>query len=70
MSSPTGVIPEDLMYPAKVGEVMQFIKNLAIPGEDKKSLLFGWARTVGVRLAPSQYRAVFVTGTDHWSKPE
>jgi hypothetical protein len=55
------------MFPAKVGEVMQFIKDLAIPGDDKKSLLFGWARTVGVRLSPSQYHAVYRTGTDHWS---
>jgi hypothetical protein len=62
--SPTGIIPEELMYPAKLGDVMEFIKALPTPADWKKGLLFGWARVVGVKLNSSQYHAVYVTGTD------
>lgn len=65
MTSPTGVIPEDLMFPAKLGEVMEFLKQMPIPGHDKRQILFGWARTVGVKLRASQYRAVEESGIDH-----
>jgi hypothetical protein len=52
------------MYPAKLGEVMDYIKTLAVPGDYKKELLFGWARVVGVKLNSSQYHAVYASGTD------
>ena len=65
MASPTGIIPEDEMYPKAVGQVMQRLKNLPIPGIVKREILLGWARTVGVKLSPSQYAAVERTGTDH-----
>jgi hypothetical protein len=60
--STTGIIPEELMYPAKVGEVMQFLIDAPIPGDTKEELLFGWARTVGVKLNSSQYAKVSKSG--------
>jgi hypothetical protein len=62
--SPTGIIPESLMYPAKLGEVMSYIKALTAPAEWKRGLLFGWARVVGVKLNSSQYLAVYNSGWD------
>lgn len=64
MASPTGVIPEEFMYPNKLGDVMTFIKAMQIPGEDKEKLLYGWARWVGVKINGSQRAAVRNTGTD------
>lgn len=50
------------MYPAKVGEVMQFLIDAPIPGDVKEELLFGWARNVGVRLNSAQFRKVSNSG--------
>ena len=64
MASPTGIIDESLMYPAKLGEVMRYLKSLPVPGHEKRAILLGWARTVGVKLQSSQYRAVENSGSD------
>jgi len=64
MASPTGVIPEEYYTPGSVGKVMEFLKAMPIPGEDKEKLLFGWARWVGVKINASQRAAVRNTGTD------
>lgn len=64
MSSPTGIIPEELLFPRRLGDVMRYLKSLPIPGDEKRNLLFGWARTVGVKLRASQYRAVENSGND------
>jgi len=62
--SPTGIIPEALMVPTAKGAVMQFLKQLPIEGEEKVSLLVGWARMVGASVNSSQRDAVRQTGTD------
>ena len=64
MESPTGIIPEELMYPQKLGEVMEFLK--AIPGasNEKLDVLRGWAKEVGVKLSASQVNAVRFSGVD------
>lgn len=64
MISPTGILPENLMYPAKLGDVMEFIKAMPMPGHYKEQLFLGWSRTVGVKLRGSQIDAVRNTGTD------
>lgn len=64
MSSPTGIIPEELMLPRRLRDVMEFLRRLPVPGHDKRALLQGWARTVGVKLSASQFRAVESTGSD------
>ena len=63
--SPTGIIPEALMYPARLGEVMLLIEQLAAPGEYKEQLFIGWARTVGVTVNASQRATVRQSGWDY-----
>ncbi len=62
--SPTGIIPEELMFPAKRIAVMQFLITLPVPGDDKVDLLVGWARMVGVTVNSSQRRRVRESGSD------
>ena len=54
MISPTGIIPEELMYPQKVRDVMQFISTTPGTGTWKRQLLQGWAKTVGVKVSHVQ----------------
>lgn len=63
--SPTGIIPEALMYPARLGDVMQLIETLAAPGDYKEQLFIGWARTVGVTVNASQRATVRQSGWDY-----
>lgn len=65
MISPTGIIDESLMYPEKLGAVMEFLKAETATGDWKREVLQGWARTVGVKISQAQYRAVWLTGWDH-----
>lgn len=67
--SPTGIIPEELMYPYKRLEVIQFLKELPVPGDDKVDLLVGWAKMVGVSVNASTRRAVMLSGTDRTQFP-
>ena len=62
--SPTGIIPEELMFPAKRLEVMDFLMKLPVHGDDKVDLLVGWARMVGVTVNGSQRATVRNTGSD------
>jgi hypothetical protein len=64
MESPTGIIPEELMYPAKKQEVLAFLMAQPYPGDFKRRLLEGWALTVGLRLPSRDFRAVERTGFD------
>ncbi len=70
MESPTGIIPEELMFPARLGEVLDFLKRAPIKGRLKVELLMGWARTVGVKITGSQYNAVRFSGTDFPPAPD
>ena len=62
MDSPTGIIPEDLMYPAMRKQAVEFIKSTAYPGHMKRELLFAWARTVVVRLSEKEVIEVMSSG--------
>ncbi len=64
MESPTGVIPEELMFPAKLEEVLRFLEAAPVRSRLKVELLMGWARTVGVKLRGSQYHRVRRSGID------
>jgi hypothetical protein len=66
MLSPTGVIPEELMYPSMLGEVMTMLQGMTLTGSHKRELFQGWARTVGVKVSGSQLNAVYQTGWDLW----
>ncbi len=64
MESPTGIIPETLMYPEKLKEVVGFLQAQALPGDFKRKVLQGWAVTVGIRIRERDYKAVEKSGVD------
>jgi hypothetical protein len=64
MESPTGIIPESLMYPQKLGEVMELLKSTPGSSNAKLDVLRGWAKEVGVKLSASQVNAVRHSGVD------
>jgi hypothetical protein len=64
MESPTGIIPEELMYPQKKAAVIRFLQAQPFNGDYKQKLLQGWAVTVGLRPTKAEYTAVRSTGID------
>lgn len=64
MESPTGIIPEALMYPEKKPQVVAFLQAQPLPGDLKRRLLEGWAITVGVRCQLKDYRVLEQSGVD------
>lgn len=67
--SPTGIIPEELMRPAKLPQVMAFLATIPVHGDDKVDLFVGWAKMVGVKVNASQRQKVRLTGTDRTQFP-
>jgi hypothetical protein len=65
MESPTGIIPEELMYPQKLAEVMELLQNTPGGSHEKLAVFYGWAKTVGVKLSPAQRNNVARTGDDY-----
>lgn len=65
MESPTGIIPESLMYPQKKAEVIAWLISQPAPSWTKRNLLAGWSITVGCRCKSSEYHLVEVSGTDN-----
>lgn len=64
MRSPTGIIAEDLMVPNKKRAVIDFLMAQPYTADMKRSLLLGWAVTVGMRLQRADYAAVERSGVD------
>jgi hypothetical protein len=64
VASPTGVIPELLMYPNKKREVVDFLKALPLESKRKRQLLLGWAQTVGMRIEERLYRELDESAID------
>jgi hypothetical protein len=62
--SPTGIIPAQYNTGAYVRHVIDHLKALPLPGEDKVELLFGWARNVGVKISGPQRAEVKASGDD------
>lgn len=62
--SPTGIIPEDLMYPAKRKDVRLWLIQQPWPANVKRDLLFAWARTVFVRLSAREVNEVEASGVE------
>lgn len=60
--SPTGIIPEDLMYREKRKDVRAWLISQPFPAHMKRDLLFAWARTVVVRLSQSEIAEVEKSG--------
>jgi hypothetical protein len=64
MESPTGIIPEDLMYPERREQVINFLISQPLPSWKKRALLGGWATTVGVLPTALDYHKVVASGID------
>jgi hypothetical protein len=64
VESPTGIIPEELMYREKKAEVVQFLLAQPLPGDLKRRLLEGWAITVGIRVRSRDFHLVHASGFD------
>lgn len=64
MVSPTGIIPERLMYPEKKQDVLSYLESVPGHGRWKVEVLMGWAMTVGVRVRRFEQRQVERTGFD------
>ena len=64
MASPTGIIPEGLMFREQKRAVLNFLKAQPLPGNLKRELLLGWAQWVGVRIQQREYRELDESGTD------
>jgi hypothetical protein len=64
MISPTGIIPEALMYPQRKKDVINFLLAQPFPGQFKRRLLEGWAVTVGLRIRAREYQLLDASGVD------
>lgn len=64
MESPTGIIPEELMFREKKDEVVKFLIAQPYAGDFKRRLLEGWCITVGVRCRSREFNLVYNSGFD------
>ena len=60
----TGIIPEELMFPQRKREVVNFLVSQPLPSWTKRRLLEGWALTVGIRLRSRDFHTVEVSGVE------
>jgi hypothetical protein len=56
--SPTGIIPQNLNTPQQLPDVIAFLRSMPCHHDDKRELLFGWARNVGLKLSRANYEAL------------
>ena len=56
--SPTEIIPQEFNTPQQVQDVLRYLRSLDISEEDRKELLFGWARNVGLKLRAPDYQSL------------
>lgn len=64
VKSVTNILPEYLIDPKRMGEVVNYLKLAPLPSGDKVAILMRWAKTVGVKISSSQRAAVAASGTD------
>lgn len=66
MKSVTDIIPEELMVPTAIGQVIDYLKAAPLEGGEKVRLLITWSRQVGAKTSASQRVAVAASGTDNF----
>jgi hypothetical protein len=64
MTSPTLIIPEELMHPGKKREVLDLLRAAPAERKFKAQLLLGWAQEVGLRLRQRDYDYVQAVALD------
>jgi hypothetical protein len=62
--SPTGIIPEAMMNPYSRKQVVAWLITQPWPGHIKREVIFGWARTVGIRLLEREVDQVVASGIE------
>lgn len=62
--SPTGIIPEVYMTRRSRKVVVAWLIAQPWPGHIKREVLFGWARTVGIRLLEREVDQVVKSGRE------
>jgi hypothetical protein len=65
MESPTGIIPESLMYPEKRVEVKDWLMSQPWPSHHKVTMFQAWAITTGTRPTRIDLQELEATGTDY-----
>lgn len=65
MENPTGIIPEEFMYRAKRGAVVEWLTKQPYTGHFKRGLLAGWAMLVGVKISGRELNKVEASGVDN-----
>jgi hypothetical protein len=55
MTSPTLIIPEELMFPNKKKEVLTLLHDAPAERKFKAQLLLSWAQEVGIQLRQRDY---------------
>lgn len=58
MKSATGIVPEELMEPGKVDDVVNFLVAYPLDGAEKQNILVAWSKAVGANLGAGQLRRV------------
>ena len=62
MESPTGIIPEALMYYSKRTEAYNYLLSLPIHGDVKRDLWVGWCSWVGLYATAREKQVLFDSG--------
>lgn len=58
VSSPVGIIPDELLAPEKREAMIQYLRRLPIPVRRRKQLAMGWAMMNGAALKAEEYTAL------------
>jgi hypothetical protein len=64
LTSPTLIIPEELMHPSKKREVLDFLLSAPAERKFKAQLLLSWAQEVGITLRQRDYDYVQSSALD------
>jgi hypothetical protein len=64
MESPTGIIPEELMYPQRKRQAKAWIMSMPYTSQFKSDLWKGWCVTVGLMATRLDYADIEASGID------
>ncbi len=60
----TDIIPDELMDPAKVNEVIAFLKRLSVPPRLLKETFVAWGKAVNLKLTRSMFEQLLGSDID------
>jgi hypothetical protein len=62
--SPTGIIPAEFNHRRFSRDVINYLKAMPLPGEDKVEVFFGWSRNWGHKVTSAENSELRQTGND------